>query len=53
MSAPELASSLMSDFLERTGVTSARPQRRYLWTDAFAVCNLLALGRPGATARCG
>src|SRR4051794_19812644 len=44
MAAADLASRLMSDFLERTGVTSARPQRRYLWTDAFAVCNLLALG---------
>jgi len=46
MAAADLASRLMSDFLERTGVTSARPQRRYLWTDAFAVCNLLALGQP-------
>jgi hypothetical protein len=35
----------MDQFAERTGLTSSRPQRRYLWTDAFAVCNLLALGR--------
>lgn len=35
----------MDRFAERTGVTSSRPQRRYLWTDAFAVCNFLALDR--------
>jgi hypothetical protein len=35
----------MEQFAERTGLTSTRPQRRYLWTDAFAVCNFLALGR--------
>jgi hypothetical protein len=34
----------MREFSERTGVTGARPSRRYLWTDAFAVCNLLGLG---------
>ena len=33
----------MTAFLERTGVTGAVEPRRYLWTDAFAVCNLLAL----------
>jgi len=33
----------MTAFLERTGVTGAAEPRRYLWTDAFAVCNLLAL----------
>jgi hypothetical protein len=35
----------MQRFAERTGVTSDRPQRRYLWTDAFAVCNFLGLWR--------
>jgi hypothetical protein len=35
----------MESFAERTGLTSQRPPRRYLWTDAFAVCNLLGLGR--------
>src|SRR5688572_29424758 len=39
-----LAKSLMDGFAERTGLT-AGSQRRYLWTDAFAVCNLLALRR--------
>jgi len=36
----------MTGFAERTGLTpSARPPRRYLWTDAFAVCNFLELFR--------
>jgi hypothetical protein len=35
----------MDGFAERTGLTSARPQQRYLWTDAFAVCNFLGLAR--------
>jgi hypothetical protein len=40
-----LAVRLMSDFATRTGVTSPAPQRRYLWTDAFAVCNFIELFR--------
>jgi hypothetical protein len=39
------AVELMMRFAERTGLTSARPPRRYLWTDAFAVCNFVALSR--------
>ncbi|MGZ3444104.1 MAG: hypothetical protein ACXU88_00370 [Myxococcaceae bacterium] len=39
------ASQLMMAFAERTGLTSDRPQVRYLWTDAFAVCNFLSLAR--------
>jgi hypothetical protein len=39
------ASDLMARFADRTGLTSGRAPRRYLWTDAFAVCNLLALAR--------
>ena len=36
----------MTGFAGRTGLTpSARPPRRYLWTDAFAVCNYLELFR--------
>lgn len=42
MATPE---QLMAGFAERTGVTGRRPQKRYLWTDAFAVCNFLGLGR--------
>lgn len=40
------AGALMNAFVKRTGLSdrSAVP-RRYLWTDAFAVCNLLELGR--------
>lgn len=40
-----LAKSLMDEFLVATGVLGDLPARRYLWTDAFAVTNLLALGR--------
>jgi hypothetical protein len=37
---------IMDAFAERTGLSSARqPPRRYLWTDAFAVCNFLELFR--------
>ena len=39
----EKAAALMASFAERTGLTSERPKRRYLWTDAFAVCNLVGL----------
>ncbi len=40
------AESIMRDFAESTGLTntSIHP-RRYLWTDAFAVCNFLELYR--------
>jgi hypothetical protein len=33
----------MDDFGSSTGLTSGAPPRRYLWTDAFAVCNYLGL----------
>ena len=39
------AIALMEDFAQRTGLDSDRPPVRYLWTDAFAVCNLLGLAR--------
>ena len=41
----ETAVRLMEDFAERTGLSARRRPHRYLWTDAFAVCNLLGLGR--------
>jgi hypothetical protein len=41
----EEAIVLMNDFARRTGLDSDRQQQRYLWTDAFAVCNFLGLGR--------
>jgi hypothetical protein len=35
---------IMTDFAERTGLTTDnRRPKRYLWTDAFAVCNFLEL----------
>ena len=36
--------ALMHEFAERTGLIGDAPPQRYLWTDAFAVCNFLALG---------
>ena len=37
---------IMASFAERTGLSGgARQSRRYLWTDAFAVCNFLELHR--------
>jgi len=36
---------LMTAFAERTGLVGGRAPTRYLWTDAFAVCNLLELER--------
>ncbi len=41
----EEASDLMLRFAERTGLGSDQPPSRYLWTDAFAVCNFLGLAR--------
>jgi hypothetical protein len=36
------AQGLMREFADATGLTeAAKPPRRYLWTDAFAVCNFL------------
>jgi hypothetical protein len=37
------AATIMMDFADRSGLTSDRPPQRYLWTDAFAVCNYLTL----------
>lgn len=40
--------TLMDEFARDTGVSSASdgtPPRRYLWTDAFAVCNYVGLHR--------
>ena len=39
------ATALMARFAERTGLMSSRTPHRYLWTDAFAVCNFLSLAR--------
>lgn len=47
------AAELLLRFAERTGVRGGRPPRRYLWTDAFAVCTCHALGRVTGDARYG
>jgi hypothetical protein len=39
------AITLMKSFSERTGLVGDRPPRRYLWTDAFAVCTFVSLQR--------
>ena len=41
----EEAGAIMMRFAKRTGLTSDLPQKRYLWTDAFGVCNFLGLGQ--------
>ncbi|MCX8176548.1 MAG: hypothetical protein N3E48_04895, partial [Candidatus Bathyarchaeota archaeon] len=41
----QLAKEIMEEFAFQTGLTSDKPQRRYLWTDAFAVCNFVELYR--------
>lgn len=46
------ARDLMLQFAERTRIDSSGPStRRYLWTDAFAVCNFLSLARVTQEAR--
>lgn len=47
----ELAKDLMDQFAESTGVTGNVSPRRYLWTDAFAVCNFLGLDRTSGDGR--
>jgi len=39
------AIALMNGFAKHTGLTAGQSPRRYLWTDAFAVCNYLGLAR--------
>ncbi len=41
----EDATRIMARFADRTGVGTARPSPRYLWTDAFAVCNFIGLAQ--------
>jgi len=45
------AVELMLSFARRTGLGSDAPPRRYLWTDAFAVCNFLGLARATGDAK--
>lgn len=46
-----LARHLMDEFAEATGLSGSHPARRYLWTDAFAVCNFLGLHRQSGEGR--
>jgi hypothetical protein len=46
-----LARHLMDEFAEATGLSGSQPARRYLWTDAFAVCNFLGLHRQSGEGR--
>jgi hypothetical protein len=41
----DFAQVLMEEFADATGVSGKAKPRRYLWTDAFAVCNFLGLAR--------
>ena len=41
----------MTEFAQLTGLTSENPPQRYLWTDAFAVCNYLGLYRQSGEER--
>jgi hypothetical protein len=41
----EHAIELMTSFAGRTGLVGQAAPHRYLWTDAFAVCNFLGLAR--------
>jgi hypothetical protein len=40
-----LAGALMTGFAESSGLSRASRPERYLWTDAFAVCNFLGIHR--------
>ena len=45
------AAGIMEAFAERTAIGTEEPGRRYLWTDAFAVCNFLSLYERGGDER--
>ncbi len=46
-----LARQLMEEFAAATGLVGTAAPRRYLWTDAFAVCNFLGLYRESGEGR--
>ena len=43
--AADMARSIMTEFADLTGLAGGQAPKRYLWTDAFAVCNFLELCR--------
>jgi hypothetical protein len=47
-----IVEKIMTEFADSTGLSKvAKSPRRYLWTDAFAVCNFLELYRQGKEER--
>jgi hypothetical protein len=46
-----LVQTLMEDFATSTGLSGEKTPCRYVWTDAFAVCNFLSLHRATAAQR--
>lgn len=44
-----LAQALTDEFALATAITGSGTPRRYLWTDAFAVCNFLGLAQQMAS----
>lgn len=47
-----VAEDLMLRFADLTGLTGEAPPRRYLWTDAFAVCSAICSLCPRYAPRC-
>ena len=48
-----LVRGIMTEFAGETGLSQARKSpRRYLWTDAFGVCNFLGLYDQTGEERC-
>jgi len=45
------ATEIMEQFAEDTGLTGVQKPQRYLWTDAFAVCNYLEIHRLSGDSR--
>ncbi len=45
MAEEDVVQEIMLEFAGRTGLQGSGPVRRYLWTDAYAVCNFLGLYR--------
>lgn len=41
----QIVREIMTEFARLTGLAEGQTPRRYLWTDAFAVCNFLELYR--------
>ena len=51
MSKDTIVRKIMTEFAQLTGLASEKSPRRYLWNDAFAVCNYLGLYRQSGKER--